>query len=61
MAEKISGKRSGVHLRKGNGIAAALMFAALLLLANCSFVVYDLLLDRLEIFYHVRLRPKLKL
>ena len=39
----------------------ALMFAALLLLANCSFVVYDLLLDRLEIFYHVRLRPKLKL
>lgn len=38
-----------------------LMFAALLLLANASFIIYDLLLDRLEIFYHVRLRPKLML
>lgn len=37
------------------------MLAALLLMANVSFVIYDLLLDRLEIFYHVRLRPKLKL
>ena len=34
---------------------------ACLALANISFVVYDLLIDRLEIFYHVRLRPKLKL
>ena len=39
----------------------AVMLALILLLANISFVVYDLLLDRLEIFYHVRLRPKLKL
>lgn len=39
----------------------AVMFAAMLLLANASFVIYDLLLDRLELFYHVRLRPKLKL
>lgn len=38
-----------------------LMLAALLLMANVSFLLYDLLLDRLEIFYHVRLRPKLKL
>ena len=37
------------------------MLGGLLLLANVTFVVYDLLLDRLEIFYHVRLRPKLKL
>ncbi len=37
------------------------MFGALLLMANISFLLYDLLLDRLEIFYHVRLRPKLKL
>ena len=36
MAEKISGKRSGVYLRKGNGFAAALMFAALLMLSGCS-------------------------
>ena len=38
-----------------------LMLAALLAMANLSFLLYDLLLDRLEIFYHVRLRPKLKL
>lgn len=38
-----------------------LTLALLLLLANGSFVIYDLLLDRLELFYHVRLRPKLKL
>ncbi len=39
----------------------AIMLGAMLLLSNISFVVYDILLDRLEIFYHVRLRPKLKL
>ncbi len=39
----------------------AIMLGGLLLLANVSFVIYDMLLDRLEIFYHVRLRPKLKL
>lgn len=37
------------------------MLILMLLLANASFIVYDLLLDRLEIFYHLRLRPKLKL
>lgn len=37
------------------------MLAAMLLLANVCFVIYDLLLGRLEILYHVRLRPKLKL
>lgn len=35
--------------------------AVLLVLANVSFVLYDILIDRLEVFYHVRLRPKLKL
>lgn len=34
---------------------------AFLLLANISFVLYDFLIDRLEIVYHARLRPKLKL
>lgn len=37
------------------------MLAAMLLLANVSFILYDLLIDRLEIFYHVHIRPKLKL
>lgn len=35
--------------------------AAMLLLANISFFLYDVLIDRLEIAYHIRLRPKLKL
>lgn len=34
---------------------------ALMLLANLSFVIYDLLIGRLEIYYFVRLRPKLNL
>ena len=37
------------------------MLVVLLLLANVSFVVYDMLIGRLQIVYHVRLRPKLKL
>lgn len=37
------------------------LLIALLLLANVSFVIYDLLIGRLEIYYHVRLRPKLNL
>lgn len=37
------------------------MLAALLVLANITFVVYDLLIGRLEILYFVRLRPKLPL
>lgn len=37
------------------------LLAVMLLLANFSFVIYDVLLDRLEVFYHVKLRPKLKL
>lgn len=37
------------------------MLAALAVLTNLTFVVYDLLIDRLEIFYCVKLRPKLKL
>lgn len=37
------------------------LLIVLLVLADISFVLYDLLIDRLEIFYHVRIRPKLKL
>ena len=37
------------------------LLIVLLVLANISFVIYDILIDRLEIFYHVRLHPKLKL
>lgn len=37
------------------------LLIVLLVLANISFVLYDILIDRLEIFYHVRIRPKLKL
>lgn len=37
------------------------MLAAMLVLANVSFFVYDALIDRLVVVYHVRLRPKLKL
>ena len=37
------------------------MLALLLVLANASFLLYDLLIDRLEVAYFVRLRPKLKL
>ena len=37
------------------------MLAALVALANLTFVVYDILIGRLEIFYFVKLRPKLKL
>lgn len=38
-----------------------ILLLALLLLANISFVIYDLLIGRLEIYYHVRLRPKLNI
>ncbi len=37
------------------------MLAAMLLLANVSFWVYDVLIGRLNVVYHARLRPKLKL
>lgn len=37
------------------------MLAVLLVLANVTFVIYDVLIARLEIYYHVRLRPKLHL
>ena len=37
------------------------MLIALLLLANLTFVLYDLLIVRLEVYYHARLRPKFKL
>lgn len=37
------------------------MFGVLLVLANVSFFVYDFLIDRFDLLYHVRLRPKLKL
>ena len=36
------------------------LLAAMLVLANASFIIYDLLIGRLEILYHVRLRPKLR-
>ena len=41
--------------------AARRTLAALAALANLTFVVYDLLIVRLEIFYCVKLRPKLHL
>lgn len=37
------------------------MLALMLVLANITFFVYDKLIDRIEVAYHVRLRPKLKL
>ena len=37
------------------------MLAVMLVLANISFFLYDILIDRVEVVYHVRLRPKLKL
>lgn len=37
------------------------LLIACIVLANLSFAVYDRLIDRLEIFYHVRIRPKLNL
>lgn len=37
------------------------MLAVLLVLANVTFVIYDVLIARLEVYYHVRLRPKLHL
>lgn len=37
------------------------MLLAMLVSANVSFFVYDALIDRLVVLYHVRLRPKLKL
>lgn len=40
---------------------AAAVLLLTLLLANLSFVIYDLLIARLEVFYFVRLRPKLRL
>ena len=35
--------------------------AVMLVLANASFFIYDILIDRIEVVYHVRLRPKFKL
>ena len=37
------------------------MLILLLLMANVTFVLYDLLIVRLEVYYHARLRLKLKL
>ena len=37
------------------------LLAVLLVMANVTFAVYDVLIGRLEIFYHVRLRPKFRL
>lgn len=37
------------------------LLALLLVMANVTFAIYDVLIDRLEIVYHVKLRPKLKL
>lgn len=36
------------------------MLAVMLLLANVSFLIYDVLINRIELQYLVRLRPKLK-
>lgn len=38
-----------------------LLLAVLLVMANVTFAIYDVLIGRLEIVYHVKLRPKLKL
>ena len=40
---------------------ALVVLAVLLLMANITFAIYDVLIDRLEIVYHVKLRPKLTL
>ena len=37
------------------------MLVVLLVLANVTFVIYDVLIARLEVYYYVRLRPKLHL
>lgn len=37
------------------------MLILMLVLANITFFVYDVLIDRIEVLYHVKLRPKLKL
>lgn len=37
------------------------LLCAVLILANICFALYDLLLARLEVLYHARLRPRLKL
>lgn len=37
------------------------LLAVLLVMANVTFAIYDVLIDRLEIVYHVKLRPKFKL
>jgi hypothetical protein len=35
------------------------MLALLLVMANVSFVLYDLLIGRVEVLYLVRVKPKL--
>ena len=42
------------------GIKTA-MLIILLVLANITFFVYDVLIDRIEVLYHAHLRPNLKL
>lgn len=37
------------------------LLCAVLILANLCFILYDFLLARLEVLYHARLRPRLKL
>ena len=37
------------------------MLVAMILIANVSFVIYDILVGRLEVFYCVRIRPKLRI
>ncbi len=37
------------------------MLGIMLVLSNVSFFIYDVLIGRIEIMYHVRLRPKLQL
>ena len=38
-----------------------IMLIVFLALGNVALIIYDILIDRLELFYHLRLRPKLKL
>ena len=49
------------EVRRDFAEVQAWMLGVMLVLANVSFFIYDILIDRIELLYHVQLRPKLKL
>ena len=49
------------EVRRDFAEVQAWMLGIMLVLANVSFFIYDILIDRIELLYHVQLRPKLKL